>query len=185
MSGEAMNHFEQMSREELLKALEAFARNWLAHDGCWFLAAERQHGLEAAIQLDADAWAQFAAVEARRIMSTFSIPPGGGLLALEKALGLRMYSFINRQHSEWRDGRLRLYMDVCRVQEARRRKGLPDFPCKPVGLVEFSTFARTIDPRISTACLQCPPESPEGCYCGWEFTLSGGQTDAASGASGA
>jgi Family of unknown function (DUF6125) len=66
-----------------------------------------------------------------------------------------MYSLVNRQHSEWRNGRLRFYMDICRVQEARRRKGLPDFPCKTVGIVEFSSFARAIDPRISTACLHC------------------------------
>src|SRR5437879_7820168 len=99
-----MNQFERMSREELLKALEMFAKNWLAHDGCWFLAAEREHGLEAAIRLDTEAWAQFAAVEARRIMSTFGLPASGGLEALEKALELRMYSLVNSQHSEWRDG---------------------------------------------------------------------------------
>jgi len=39
-------------------------------------------------------------------------------------------------------------MDVCRVQETRRRKGLPDFPCKTVGTVEFTTFAATVDRRI-------------------------------------
>ena len=173
-----MNQFEGMSREELLKALEMFAKNWLAHDGCWFLAAERQHGQEAAIRLDAEAWGQFAALEARRILSTFSLAAGGGLEALEKAFGLRMYSLINDQHCEWQNGRLRFYMDVCRVQESRRRKGLPDFPCKPVGMVEFSTFARAIDPRLSAACLYCPPDASEGRYCGWEFTLN--EADAAS-----
>ncbi len=172
-----MNPFEQMSREDLLKALEMFARNWLAHDGCWFLAAERQHGLEEAIQLDAEAWAQFAAVEARRIMSTFGLPADGGLDTLAKALTLRMYSLINQQRCEWRNGRLRFYMDRCQVQEARRRKGLPDFPCKAVGIVEFSTFARTIDSRISTACLHCPPDAPRGEYCGWEFALEQADAD--------
>jgi Family of unknown function (DUF6125) len=175
-----MNEFEPMSREDLLKALEMFAKNWLAHDGCWFLAAERRYGLEAAIQLDAEAWAQFAAVEARRIMSTFGLPAKGGLQTLEKALGLRMYSLINRQHSEWVDGRLRFHMDVCRVQEARRAKNLLDFPCKPVGTVEFSTFARTVDSRISTTCLSCPPDASQRGYCSWEFRLEEAAPDAAS-----
>jgi hypothetical protein len=166
-----MNLFEHMSREDLLKALEMFARSWLAHDGCWFLATERRRGLGEAILLDTDAWAQFAVIEARRIMNTFSLPGAGGLQALDKALGLRMYSLINEQHSEWQNGRLRFYMDRCQVQEARRRKGLADFPCKAVGEVEFSTFARTIDPRISTTCLHCPPAAPEGRNCGWEFQL--------------
>jgi hypothetical protein len=168
-----MNAFDQMTREELLRALEMFARNWLAHDGCWFLAAEARDGMEAAIELDARAWEQFAAVEARRISSTFGIPPGGGLAALEKALELRMYALINAQRVEWsEDGRcLRFYMDVCRVQETRRRKGLPDFPCKDVGAVEFTTFASAVDPRIETRCLHCPPEAPAGKYCAWEFRL--------------
>jgi hypothetical protein len=57
------------------------------------------------------------------------------------------------------------------VQEARRRKGLADFPCKSVGMVEFATFARTVDSRIRTQCLHCPPEVDANQYCGWEFTL--------------
>ena len=169
--------FHSMSREELLRALEMFAKNWLAHDGCWFLAAEESLGMETAMELDTIAWQRFAVAEANRILTTFNIPAAGGLAALEKALGLRQYSLINSQRMEWSPDRkrLRLYMDVCRVQETRRRKGLADFPCKPVGTVEFETFARTVDPRIHTRCLHCPPESPEGKYCGWEFSLKPAQ----------
>ncbi len=163
-----------MDREELLLALEMFAKNWLAHDGCWFLAAEEQYGMDAAIALDTKSWERFAAVEARRIMSTFEIPENGGLAALEQALHLRLYSIINKQHTRWSEDRSRLsfYMDICRVQEARRRKGLDDFPCKSVGVVEFSVFARTIDTRIVTRCIHCPPDAPEGMYCGWEFSIA-------------
>jgi len=64
-------------------------------------------------------------------------------------------------------------MDSCRVHAARERKGLPRFPCKAIGETEFPTFASTIDPRIETRCLRCPPEAPEGVYCGWEFSLGG------------
>jgi hypothetical protein len=70
--------------------------------------------------------------------------------------------------------RLRFFMDICRVQETRRRKGLPDFPCKRVGIVEFATFAKTIDDRIRTTCLHCPPDALEGTYCAWEFALEEG-----------
>jgi len=168
-----MKTFDTMGREELLRALEMFAKNWLAHDGCWFLAAEERFGIDTAIELDALSWARFAAVEARRIMAAFDIPEGGGLPALEKALGLRLYAVVNAQRVEWSDDRLRLrfFMDRCRVQEARRRQGLPDFPCKEVGTIEFETFARTVDPRIQTTCLHCPPDTAEGKYCGWEFCV--------------
>lgn len=97
----------------------------------------------------------------------------GGLEALERALSLRLYAVINSQRTEWSDDRKRprFFMDVCRVQEARRRKGLPDFPCKSVGIVEFETFASTIDTRIRTNCLHCPPDAAPGQYCEWEFTI--------------
>lgn len=168
-----MHAYSEMSRAELLKALEMFAKNWLAHDGCWFLAVEGKLGLEEAIELDRRAWERFAAAEARRLMSSFDLPENGGLETLKQALALRMYAVINRQHSEWFEDRkrLRFVMDVCRVQETRRRKGLDDFPCKTVGIAEFTTFARTIDPRIRTTCLHCPPDAQDGQYCGWEFSL--------------
>jgi len=168
-----MHAYADMSRADLLKALEMFAKNWLAHDGCWFLAAEEELGLERAVELDRRAWKRFAAAEARRIMTAFELPEDGGLAILKKAFGLRMYAVINRQHSEWSPdhSRLRFVMDICRVQETRRRKGLKDFPCKCVGTAEFTTFAHSIDPRIQTTCLHCPPDAEDGQYCAWEFAL--------------
>jgi len=173
MSSGQGNVFEAMSRDDLLRALEMFAKNWLAHDGCWFLAAEERFDMQTAMELDLRSWKRFAVAEARRIMSTFNIPDSGGLEALERALSLRLYAVINTQRTVWSDDgkHLRFFMDVCRVQEARRRKGLPDFPCKSVGIVEFETFATTIDPRIRTTCLHCPPDAAPGQYCGWEFTI--------------
>lgn len=169
-----INGFASMTREELLRALEMFAKNWLAHDGCWFLAAEEKYGMETAIELDGLSWKRFAATEARRIMATFGIGPNGGLTSLEMAFGLRLYSVINSQRVEWSEDRqsLRFYMDNCRVQQTRAEKGLAAFPCKQVGIIEFETFAKTVDPRIQTRCLRCPPDSPEGQYCAWEFTVT-------------
>jgi len=167
--------FQDMTRDQLLEVVQIFAKNWLAHDGCWFLAAEDQHDMAVAMDLDVDAWGRFAAVEARRIKSFAGLGDEGGLEALETALNLRMYAVLNEQHTEWNDDRtvLRFFMDSCRVHAARERKGLPRFPCKAIGETEFPTFASTIDPRIETLCLRCPPEAPEGVYCGWEFSLRG------------
>ena len=173
MPTDFLSSFSTMTREELLRALEMFAKNWLAHDGCWFLAAEERLGMETAIELDMLSWKRFATVEAKRIMTTFNIPAGGGLESLEKALGLRFYALLNQQRVEWSEDRscLRFFMETCRVQQTRIGKALPPFPCKQVGIVEFETFARTIDPRIRTSCVQCPPDEISSGYCGWEFTL--------------
>ncbi|MFX0150757.1 MAG: DUF6125 family protein, partial [Candidatus Hodarchaeota archaeon] len=63
-------------------------------------------------------------------------------------------------------------MMTCRVQSARERKNLPFFPCKTVGIVEYTGFAKIIDPRIQTKVIACPPDTIERNYhCGWEFTI--------------
>jgi len=50
---------------------------------------------------------------------------------------------------------------------------MPLFPCKSVGIVEYSGFAKTIDPRIKTECIACPPDEEAGkeFYCGWRFSI--------------
>ncbi|HUU84922.1 MAG TPA: DUF6125 family protein [Phycisphaerae bacterium] len=169
-----MEHLQNLSRQELVTLIDVHAKCWLAHDGCWFLAVEDKYGLDVAMELDTRSWERFSPIEARRIMQAFDIPEGGGLDALEKALRYRLYATVNPQAVERPDQRTLIYKMVeCRVQSARRRKGLPDFPCKPVGLVEYSRFAETIDLRIKTRCLQCPPDDTEGtgCICTWEFTV--------------
>ncbi|MFC1627841.1 DUF6125 family protein [Gemmatimonadota bacterium] len=165
--------FEGFSREDLEGMLEDAALNWLAHDGLWFLAAEDQFDMETAIDLDTRAWESFTIIEARRIMKRHGIEQGGGIEALARALRFRLYAFINEQEIvEQSKDRLLFRMNRCRVQAARNKKGLPEFPCKPVGLVEYSGFAKTIDPRIETHCVGCPPdEHPDEWYCAWEFTL--------------
>ncbi len=56
------------------------------------------------------------------------------------------------------------------VSAQARTKGLPPFPCRPVGEVEFAAFAKTIDPSIEVRCVHCPPDPNEGGARTWEFT---------------
>lgn len=169
-----MPNKDDLTKDDLWNLLTDAAKNWLAHDGLWFLAAEEKFGMETAIDLDERAWHGFAVVEAKRIMKRLKIQPGGGIPALVKAFDYRMYAFINTfEITEISEERCVFRMKSCRVQDARKRKGLPDFPCKPVGITEFSQFASTIDPRIKTRCIACPPdEHPAGEWCSWEFTMA-------------
>jgi hypothetical protein len=168
-----MEHLEDLTREELLDLLRDGALNWLAHDGLWFRAVEERFSLEAAIDLDKEAWRSFTVIEAKRIMKRLGITPGGGIPALVRALKFRLYARINEQEVvEESATRCVFRMKSCRVQEARGRQGLSEFPCKPVGLVEYGGFARTIDERIDTMCLSCPPDpKPADAWCVWEFRL--------------
>lgn len=167
-----MPKLDKLSHEDLLKLVDIYAKNWLAHDGCWFLAIEERFGMDTAIEMDMRSWERFSVAEAGRIMKAFDISEGGGLEALEKSLDYRLYAGINEQQAEWIDeGTLEFRMVDCRVQSARRRKGLLDFPCKPVGIVEYTKFAETIDPRIKTECVACPPDEVKDAYCIWRFRL--------------
>lgn len=166
-------NYDHLSREQLENLVTDFAKRWLAHDGLWFQQVEKYYGMDEAIKLDAGAWENFTVIEAKRIMGLLNIEPGGGLEALKEALALRLYAFVNEQEIEQPDENTLIFRMVdCRVQSARKRKQMDEFPCKAVGLVEYSGFARTIDPRIKTRCLHCPPDShPEDSFCAWEFTI--------------
>ena len=101
------------------------------------------------------------------------MPERPGLEGLKTALQLRMYSRVNVQSIEEEDDTTLIFrMNECRVQAARKRKGLPDYPCKTAGLVEYPYFATAIDDRIATECIGCPPDDhPEEWWCAWKFIL--------------
>jgi hypothetical protein len=162
-----------LSKEELVKIIVDDAKNWLAHEGVWFQAVEKRFGMEGAIGGDTEAWRHFTVIEAKRIMERLGIKPGGGIPALVECLKHRFYARINRQDIfEQTDRRVVFRMLDCRVQSARKRKGLVAHPCKSVGIAEYTEFAKTVDPRIRVRCVACPPdEHPEEFWCAWEFSL--------------
>jgi hypothetical protein len=163
----------KLSKKQLIGMLDDFAKNWLAHDGLWFQAVEKRYGMEIAINCDRDAWEKFTVIEAKRIMKRHEIPENSGLDGLKKALSYRLYSRLNEQSFiDETDTSFVFQMNRCRVQFARNRKGLSDFPCKSVGIVEYTEFAKTIDPRIKTTCIACPPDKhPTEFYCAWKFEI--------------
>ncbi|HUT38480.1 MAG TPA: DUF6125 family protein [Methanoregula sp.] len=156
-------------KEELTDA----AKNWIAMDGLWFQAVGQEYGMDAAVAMDRKIWNQYAGIEARRIKERLGLPERGGLDALEIAFKNRLFTYVNESEIFRPDEKtLVVTMTTCRVQAARERKRMPLFPCRSVGLVEFPVFARTIDARVVTECLSCPPEMQPGTpYCSWKFTL--------------
>lgn len=161
-----------LSKEKLIKLIELYAKNWLAHDGVWFQSIESKLGMDEAMHHDREAWRRFTQIEAKRIKEFLSLDEHPGLEGLQKALSYRFYGNLNDHSSEWQDGRLIYRNHDCRVQTARRRKGMPYHPCKSVGIVEYSGFAKAIDDRIQCRCLSCYPdctEKEDGCA--WEFFI--------------
>ncbi len=166
-------NIDDLSPEEVKAWLLDAAKLWLAHDGLWFLSVENKHGLEEAIEHDCNAWAKFSQLEAKRIKKRLRIPVNSGLEGLKKGLQHRLYALMNKQEIiEETETSFVFRMNDCRVQLARKRKGLDDFPCKKVGIIEYTEFAKSFDERIETECICCPPdEHPDTHYCAWRFTL--------------
>jgi hypothetical protein len=162
-----------MDEEALLRLKEAIAVNWLVNDGVWFQSVEFSRGMLDAKRCNDSCWAQFSPFEARSIKKLLSLPDNPGLDGLKQALGYRLYATINKQSIvEETDNSFVFRMNECRVQVARKRKGLDDYPCKSGGIVEYTTFAETIDPRIRTECIACPPDPhPEDYFCAWRFFI--------------
>ncbi|MFZ5597099.1 MAG: DUF6125 family protein [Bacillota bacterium] len=163
-----------MPGEALDKLVRDLGVNWLAGDGIWFQAVEFGTGMFDAKRCNDSCWVRFSPFEAWSIKRFLKMPERPGIEGLKRALGFRMYASINSQSIiDEGPGCIVLRMNDCRVQAARKRKGLEDYPCKSAGVVEYRTFAETIDPRIRTECVGCPPdEHPRDWWCAWRFTLA-------------
>jgi len=162
-----------MDDETLYKIMVTISKMWIANDGLWFLSMEQKRDMNDAKRCNDSCWCWFSPLEAWFIKRFLKLDKHPGLKGLEKALKFRMYAFLNVQEIKWpNENTLEFYMKKCRVQEARKRKGLPDYPCKSGGLVEYKRFAETIDPNIKTECIGCPPdEHPDDWFCAWRFTI--------------
>ncbi len=169
----AKEFLSNLEREDLLLIIEALAKTWLTGDGLWFQTIENEFGMETAKKINDSSWSVFAPIEATRLKSFLNLAHEPGLIGLDAALKLRIYSCFNSHLSELDDdGALIFRMLACRVQSVRRQKGLEDYPCQSAGEAEYSGFASVIDPRIKTTCLMCPPQIvPDQGFCVWRFSI--------------
>ncbi|MFH2094464.1 MAG: DUF6125 family protein [Bacteroidota bacterium] len=163
----------ELSDEKIEALKEAVALNWLMFDGVWFQGVEFKYGMNDAKRCNDSCWGQFAPFEAWSIKNLLKMDENPGLEGLKQALKFRLYTYINKQSfREETETAFVFRMDECRVQAARKRKGLEDYPCKSAGLVEFPRFAEAIDNRIKTECICCPPDPhPDEHYCVWRFSM--------------
>jgi len=166
-----LRYLDTLSKEELVKYAELLSKNLLTLDGYWFLGIEDRLGIEAAIDMDRQAWEKYGVSEARRLKAFLNITEGS-LEDLEKAVQLLAYAPASDLTVDRTPKRLVLTFRSCRPQSARARSGRGEFACKPVGMAHLSAFAKEINPRFKLKCLYCPPdERPPGSWCSWEFSL--------------
>lgn len=164
---------DSYSKEELINLIEMYSKEWLAMDGVWFQSVENKYGMDEAIYHDEVVWNRFTVIEANKIKKFLCLPDNSGIDGLVKALRLRLYANINKDSIK-AYGNTVIYKAVdCRVQSARKRKGMEFHSCKSVGIIEYTKFAQTIDSRFTCECISCYPDiTDESCCCCWKFILN-------------
>lgn len=95
MEREQYEHLSALGKEDLIRLIEIYSKNWLALDGVWFQSVERKRGMDEAMEHDAEAWRRFTVIEARRIKTFLGLPEHAGLEGLAAALRLRFYANLN------------------------------------------------------------------------------------------
>lgn len=165
-------NLDDLSKDRLKDLVRIYARNIVALDGVWFQSVEKENGMEDAMEHDRRAWRRFTETEARRLKNFLGLPERAGLSGLEQALLLRFSALANTAECV-RDRHTLTYRVLdCRVQTARKGKGMPFHPCKSVGIIEHEYFGKVMDDRIDCEAVSCFPDiTDESCACSWRFTL--------------
>ena len=110
--------------------------------------------------------------EAKRIKTFLKLPEKPGINGLKKALDFHFNAFLNQTETRITEDTLIYKVIDCRVQTARTRKGMPLHPCKSVGIIEYSYFAKEIDSRFDCETISCFPNITDPtCACCWKFSL--------------
>ena len=164
----------KLSKKKLLDLLHFQIRNIWRVDGLYFLGIEREFGTEAASKIDEECWKTMGTLEARQLKEVvrtreWSVP---------KIIDVLRLTSWALDHEEYKEVEVRrdrgLFRVVsCRTQLTRIRKGLTEFPCRPIRESYLKAFVRELNPGVVVACKICPPGShPENAWCEWEFSRS-------------
>jgi hypothetical protein len=163
----------RLSKETLIELVKMYSRNWLTCDGLWFSGVEEHYGTDAALEIDIGMWKVQSKVEARRLKEILAIPEGGGIDAVLRAIVLMSWSpGFGGYEIARTETKAILTCRHCPPQEARIRRGVGVFACRPTFENGFRNVAHIIDPRVRVECKICPPgPRPPGIWCQWEFRL--------------
>jgi hypothetical protein len=163
----------KFSKKRLLELFNFQIRNIWRVDGLYFLGIEKEFGTEAASRIDEECWKTMGTLEARQLKEMirtkeWSIPRIIGALRLTSwALDQRAKEVeVQKDRAVFRVVR-------CSTQLTRLRKGLTEFPCRPIREGYLKAFSQELNPSVEVTCRLCPPNPhPENIWCEWEFTRS-------------
>jgi hypothetical protein len=166
--------FEQMDAPELRRYIEFLLWHYRVMDSFWYLAVSERFDEPTADRLNETVWGRIPAMAAKDLVRRFRIGEDG-LAGFVKALRFWPWCILVDYRIRETPQEVVISVPACPTQEARTRRGLPEYDCREMHRLEFDSFARQIDPRIETACEFAPPAPRrDGLTCRWRFTLNPG-----------
>lgn len=161
-----------MPEEKLPDLFFLHIRNLWRIDGLYFLGIEEKFGTNVATEIDANCWKLMGKIEARELKEVLGIKENdlSSLLKILRNTSWALYQ--TKKEIVTAKTSVVFRVTECRIQEARIRKGLDVFPCKPVRFGYLKSFAEEFNPKIEVVCRVCPPDKKtEDFWCEWEFKL--------------
>ncbi len=162
----------KMPREKLLELFFLQVKNLWRVDGLYFLGIEEKLGTERATEIDSNCWKIMGKIEARELKEKLATKESD-IPTLLQILGKTSWALYQIEKESFASAkRGTFHVKSCRTQEARLRKGLPEFPCKKVRFGYLQSFTKEFNPHIKVICRMCPPDPhPDNKWCQWDFAL--------------
>jgi hypothetical protein len=170
---EDRSFLSKLPKKRLLDLFYFQIRNIWRVDGLYFLGIEKEFGTSAASEIDAECWKAMGTLEARQLKEMlhtkeWSIPK------VMEALKLTSWALDQRDKTvQVRKDEALFRVATCNTQLTRIRKGLTEFPCRPVREGYLRAFVQELNPSVTVACNICPPGAhSESVWCEWRFSRS-------------
>jgi hypothetical protein len=164
--------FETMQAPELRRYIEFLLWHYRVMDSFWYLQIAEQFDEPTADRLNEKVWGRIAGMAAKNLVKRFAIDDRG-LKGFVRALRYWPWCILVDYRIAESPEEVIISVPSCPTQDARIRRGLKEYNCREMHRLEFSSFAKEIDPRIETGCLFAPPDPRrEGAVCKWRFKMN-------------
>ena len=168
--------YSKLSKEALLRLLEAYREYILRIDGFWYLVAMEKWGNDAAFDCDLQVWEKCQILELRLLTEALNIQ-GDDVATVMKYLQINPWlTLCDYQIDLHTTGHATLTKFTCPILFALEKEGngREERQCQVISPQTFNTLSHYFNPDIRIAPIRIPPRTDyNDMCCQWEFSLVG------------